>query len=237
MSSNANFRVMAIDDEPHALRVLEQYVKKLPEISWIEPSTDAIEGIERLKAAKPDLLLLDIQMPDISGLDLARALTEPPLIIFTTAFRQFAFEGFELNAIDYLLKPISFPRFQKAIEKARDYAAFLQQRELAEDQSLLIYVSYELVKIPLREILYIESVEDYIRVHRLNEKPVLSLITLKSIEEKLPPENFQRIHRSFIVNTKRIRSIRNKKLELDSGDILPVSQSHADFIRHWKKSQ
>ena len=157
------------------------------------------------------------------------------VIIFTTAHKKFAFEGFELEAIDYLLKPIEFKRFsraiQKAIESKKNPGALLND----EAQSLFVHSEYRLLKIPFREIEYIESLEDYIKIHVNGSKPVLSLMSLKKVLEKLPPSKFRRIHRSYIVSIEKVKSILNRKVQLPSIE-LPVSDSYMDFITEWKRN-
>jgi two-component system LytT family response regulator len=196
---------------------------------------DAISGAEYLRNNPIDLLFIDINMPDITGIDLVRSLDVKPMVIFTTAYKNFAFEGFELEAIDYLLKPIDVKRFGKAVEKAAEYYKYKTTfNKDGEDESLYVYSEYRMVKIDLKEIEYIESMEDYIKIHLHNAKTVLTLMPLKKVLEKLPEDKFQRIHRSYIVPVKKILSIQNRKVKL--ADIeLPISDSYADFARRWMK--
>jgi two-component system LytT family response regulator len=158
-------KCIAIDDEPPALDVIREYVARFPQLQLIQTFDDAVSGAEYLRQASIDLLLLDINMPDITGLDLARSLQEKPMIIFTTAYKKFAFEGFELDAIDYLLKPISFDRFSKAVNKAIEYYDYKNKPTEAETDNLFIYSEYRMLKIRLSDIEYIESLEDYIKIH------------------------------------------------------------------------
>jgi two-component system LytT family response regulator len=174
-------------------------------------------------------------MPDISGLDLVRSLQQRPLIIFTTAHKQFALEGFELDAVDYLLKPIQFDRFSKAVNKAIDYHKYKNTASNEDSDSLFVHAEYRLVKIPLSEIEYIESLEDYIKIHLSIAKPVLTLMSLKKVLEKLPAEKFQRIHRSYIVPVAKVKSIQNRKVQLSGQVELPISDSYVSFINTWMK--
>lgn len=199
----------------------------------IQVFEDAITAAEFLREHKTELIFADIQMPDINGLDLVRSLDYKPMIIFTTAHRKFAVEGFELDAIDYLLKPVSFDRFTKSVNKATEYHRYKNSAE-AEDEFLYVYSEYKLIKININEIEYIESLEDYIRIHMTHFKPVLSLMPLKKVLEKLPAGKFERVHRSYVVALNKIKSLGNKKLMLSSAEI-PVSDSYADIFKKLKK--
>ncbi|SRR5258706_4791097 len=228
-------KCIAIDDEPPALDLVKEYVAKSPGLQLIQTFNDAISGGEFLRTNPVDLLFIDINMPDITGLDLVRSLQEKPMIIFTTAHKKFAHEGFELDAIDYLLKPISFERFSKAVAKAIEYSQYKQQVKNEAGENLFVYAEYRMVKINLRDIEYIESLEDYIKIHLVNSKPVLTLMTLKGVLEKLPVAKFKRIHRSYIVAIDKVGSIQNRKAKLLSSVELPISDTYAGFIDEWKK--
>ncbi len=228
-------RCIAIDDEPPALVVLKEYISRIPQLELVRTFDDAISGGEFLRQNAVDLLFIDINMPDITGLDLVKSLEQKPIIIFTTAHKKFALEGFELDAVDYLLKPISFERFSKAVTKAADYFE-IRKKPKTESSFLVVYSEYRMVKIPMSEIEYIESLEDYIRINRINEKPVMTLMTMKKAVEKLPSDKFQRIHRSYIVATGKVKSVLNRKAMLQSGVELPISDSYSSFIDEWKKS-
>ena len=225
---------VTIDDEPLALELMEKYIARIPALNLTGAFEDALSGSEFIKHNPVDLLLLDINMPDITGLELVRSLAERPMVIFTTAYKHFAFEGFELEALDYLLKPIDFDRFNKAIEKAVDYYEY--KHVLAQPQlqkSLYVYSEYQMIKINIPSIEYIESMEDYIKIYLLDQpKPVLTLMPLKKVLEKLPQNDFMRIHRSYIVGLRHIKSIHNKKVQL-KGIQLPVGSSYAEVISRW----
>lgn len=226
---------IAIDDEPLALRLISEYVSRFPALQLVKTFDDAISGAEFLKAKPVDLLFIDINMPDITGIDLVRALQVKPMVIFTTAYKNFAYEGFELEALDYILKPIDFKRFEKAVEKAIDYYRYKNRADTEQpEESLYVYSEYRMVKVDLSAIEYIESMEDYIKIHQTNAPTVLTLMSLKKVLEKLPADKFQRIHRSYIVSLGKIRSIQNRKLKLSSVE-LPVSDSYHDIIRNWMK--
>ncbi len=228
-------KCVAIDDEPLALEIIKKYVSDYPALKMVNTFEDAISGAEYLKRNKVDVLFLDINMPDISGVDLVRSLDEKPMIIFTTAYKKFAFEGFELEALDYLLKPINSSRFGAAIHKAIDYYQFKNIDHTGEDEYIYVHSEYRVIKIGIRDIEYIESMQDYIKIHLLSaEKPVLTLMSLKSVIEKIPATQFIRIHRSFVVAKAQIRSIYNRKVKLRNIE-LPVGTNYADFIKDWAK--
>ena len=229
-------KCVAIDDELPALQLMQKYITDHPQLQLLQQFTDAVSASEYLKTAAVDLLFVDINMPDITGLDLVRSLSNPPMIIFTTAYKKFAIDGFELNAIDYLLKPISFERFSKAVQKAADYHQYKSKPATTAEEALMVFSEYQLVKINCSTIEYIESLDDYIRINISNDKPVMTLMTLKAVLEKLPSTQFKRIHRSYIVNMEKIRSVANRKIKLLSGAELPVSESYLDVLKAWKQS-
>jgi len=224
-------KCVAIDDEPLALELIQTYVSRIPALHLAGTFEDGLSGIEYLNKYPVDLLFLDINMPDISGIDLARAIEEKPLIIFTTAYRQFAYEGFQLEAIDYLLKPISFDTFSNAVQKAFDYKRYKQQSSILQDDvAIYVHSEYRLVKISLNKIEYIESMEDYVKIHTGDEKPILSLMTLKKILEMLPGSQFVRIHRSYVINKHKIKAIQTRKIQLQT-TLLPIGNSYAEQLR------
>lgn len=228
-------KCVAIDDEPLALEIIKKYVSDYPSLKLVNTFDDAVSGAEYLKRNKIDILFIDIDMPDITGVDLVRSLQEKPMIIFTTAYKNFAFEGFELEAVDYLLKPINNSRFSAAIQKAIDYYQFKNTSHTEAEDFLFVHSEYRVIKINIRDIEYIESMQDYIKIYLINtEKPVLTLMPLKSVIEKLPANQFVRIHRSYVVARVQIRSIYNKKIKLSKIE-LPVGTNYTEFIKDWAK--
>lgn len=228
-------RCVAIDDEPLALALIKTYVDATEGLSLAMLFEDAIAAAEYLKANPVDLLFLDINMPDITGIDLFRALDFKPMVIFTTAYKSFAFEGFELDALDYLLKPIDYPRFKKAVQKAIAQRTYNLNRDHDPSaQYIFVHAEYKLIKIALDDIQYIESLEDYVKIHLHNGNIVLTLMTLKKMLDKLPAHKFRRIHRSYVVSVKNVVAIVNHKAHLGSGVILPISDTFASFINDWK---
>jgi two-component system LytT family response regulator len=230
-----HLKCVAIDDEPLALELISNYVSRIPDIELLQTFEDGVSGAEYLQKSDVDLLFLDINMPDISGIDLARSLQKKPLLIFTTAYKQFAYEGFELEAVDYLLKPIDFERFSKAVQKAVEYHQYKNNTQpITDDASIYVHSEYKVVKIVLRSIDYLESMEDYVKIHLENLPPVLTLMPLKNMLEKLPANEFKRIHRSFIVPLRKVKSVQNRKVKLH-GIELPISNSYADEVKAWLK--
>ena len=228
-------KFIAIDDEPLALELIKEYSGKMPELKLMQTFDDAISGAEFLRNNQVDLLFIDINMPDITGIELVKSLEKKPLTIFTTAYKKFAFEGFELEAIDYLLKPIDFDRFKKAVNRAFEFFKYQQTAKEPLQESLFVRSEYRMIKIDLDEIEYIEGLEDYIKIHLSNKKPVLTLMTLKSVLEKIPSQKFKRIHRSYIVPVDKVLSILNRRVQMSSGAELPVSNNYLSFIDEWMK--
>jgi len=230
--------VIIVDDEPLALDVLETYIEKLPKLNLVQRCSNAIEANEALDAHDIDLMFLDIQMPQLTGTDFLKTLSKPPLVIFTTAYANYALEGFELNAVDYLLKPISLERFMKAVNKA------VEQIELQnnsgsgpsdnKEQSDFIFVKADkkLIKIKYNDILYIEGLKDYVII-RMETGRVITLQTMKSLEEKLPKHLFKRIHRSYIVGIDKIKAVVGNMVEvMEKGQAkhLPVGKNYRDQL-------
>jgi DNA-binding LytR/AlgR family response regulator len=224
---------VAIDDEPLALNVLRQYISKTPALNLVGTYTDAIVAHEYLKTHRVDLLFLDIQMPDISGIQLFESLTIKPIVIFTTAFSEFAVRGFDLEAIDYLVKPISFDRFMLAIDRVLKRFEPATKKANHADEFIIVKSEHQLVNISCQEICFIEGLDDYVKIHLRNvERSVLSLITLKGILEKLPKDRFLRVHRSYIVPVHLIRSIHNRQVSLGFIDI-PIGDTYIKAVQAW----
>ena len=223
---------LAVDDEPPALEILKKYIHAVQHLELAGTCADAIEALTFLQNHPVDLLFLDIQMPQLLGTDLIRTLKKPPKVIFTTAFRKFAVEGFELDAVDYLLKPISFERFLKAVNKVMDtslqviengFTGNNKQNNLT-DAFISLRADRKNLKISLNDILYIESLKDYIKVITVN-KTIITKQSISSIEEMLPKENFIRIHRSYIVSLNKIESYTNELIGIAKQE-LPISRMY-----------
>ena len=219
-------KCLAIDDEPLALKQIGSYIKKTPFLEIVSLCNNAFDAMEFLKSGKVNLMFVDINMPDLSGIDFVKTLSEKPFIIFTTAYSEYAIEGFKVDAIDYLLKPVGYNDFLRAVTKAKaQYSLVKNQADLVEPSHdhLFVKSEYRLVRIKLSEIKYLESMHEYVRIHLINDKPVMTLLSLKSIEEQLPPEKFLRVHRSFIVNTERIKVVERNRIIFDNNVYIPVS--------------
>lgn len=224
---------IAIDDEPLALEVIKKYAYKNDSLLLQKVFDNVIEAEKYLHQHRIDLLFVDIDMPDKNGIELIASLTIKPLIIFTTAHKKFALQAFELEAVDYLLKPVQPERFNKAVEKAIVITKGITKAE--DNDSFLVYAEYKLVKINFAAVIYIESMQDYIKIHLQNEKPVMTLQTLKKIQETLPAGKFQQVHRSYIVAIDKIKKMQQKSIELVNGIQLPISNSYSNFIKAYKE--
>lgn len=232
--------VLIVDDEPLALDVLETYISQMPELRLVKRCSNALEANEALKTNEIDLMFLDIQMPQLTGIDFVKTLNDPPMIVFTTAYPNYAIQGFDLNALDYLLKPISLERFMKAVNKA------VEQAELANadhNQSgmpavndgldfFFVKADKKLVKVNFDDIIYIEGLKDYVII-RLIQGRVITLQTMKNLEERLPKNLFRRIHRSFIVAMDKVLAIEGNMVEVQEKDkpkLLPIGKNYRDDL-------
>jgi two-component system LytT family response regulator len=228
---------LAIDDEPLALNIIKDFAGRIDYVNLVATCTNPLEALKILNKTEIDLIFLDIQMPNITGLELIKSIDKTPLFIFTTAYSNYALEGYELNAVDYLLKPFAFERFFKAVNKAYEITTLRKNKIMSPHQDieshdheeyLMVKVEYKTVKIYLNDILYIEGLKDYIKIY-IGKKPLLTKSTMKNIEEKLPPGNFIRVHKSFIVAAGKIESIENNRI-LIGEKLIPVgNQYKSDF--------
>lgn len=226
---------IAIDDEPPALKIIENFCGQQDTVNLIKTFTKPNEALKYLRKYPVDLLFLDIQMPSLSGLNFYKEIEQVSMVIFTTAFSEYAVEGFNLNAIDYLLKPYTFERFMIAVNKARDFHAFAHQKEKSTQEYLFIRVDYSLVKIKIADILFIEGLDDYLQIYLADQRKIVPRMTMKNILSKLPAEEFIRVHRSFIVPLKRIQQVRNKMI-LAGGREIPLGSSYEeDFYKVFKE--
>ncbi len=218
-----------IDDEPLALSLLESYVNKTPFLKLIGKYSSAMQAMKELPTNEIDLLFLDIQMPELNGLEFSQMVDPNTRIVFTTAFGQYALDGYKVNALDYLLKPISYIDFLQASNKALQWFELVQKPE--EKESIYVKSDYKLVQIELKKILYIEGLKDYVKIYiEENTKPILSLMSLKSMEELLPTNHFMRVHRSFIVQKDKIRIIDRGRIVFDK-TYIPVSDSYKQIFQ------
>jgi len=220
-------KAIAIDDEPLALKIITHFCDEIDFMQLEKTFTKPSEAIKYLKKFPVDLLFLDIQMPSKNGLDFYKMLEQETMVIFTTAYSEYAVEGFNVNAVDYLLKPFSFERFQTAVQKAQNEQNF-RQSILVQTQ-LLIRADYKLNKIDFEDILLIEGLDDYIQIHLKDKTKIVARLSMKNILEKLPTSLFARVHRSYIIPVKKIKFIQNKNIQIEDF-IIPVGDTYKDEI-------
>ncbi len=224
-------KVVAIDDEPLALQLVKGYIEKTPFLELAGSFDNPVDAVVFIKSSDVDLVLLDIQMPDITGTELARVISGGPKIIFTTAYEKYALEGFRLDAVDYLLKPFSYAEFLKAVQKAQKLIG-LETKQLpsleVKNDFLFVKSEYKIRRINFSEIHYIEGLRDYVKICLTEEKkPVLSLSTLKALEARLPGDRFMRVHRSFIVSLEKVRVIDRNRIVF--GEVrIPVTDQYKE---------
>ena len=223
-------KVLAIDDEPLALRLLEVYIGKTPGVKLLASCHSAAEARPYLEQA--DAMLVDINMPDLSGMDFVRSLDDPPLVIFTTAYSEYAVDGFRVNAVDYLLKPFSLGEFQQAIAKLEERLSIRRRQTIQEDGMLRLNTAHRSLQIDTSRIRYIEGMGEYLKIHLEGEPaPAIVLYRMKNIAEELPQDKFLRIHKSYIVPLARIREARRNAVILDDGTVLPLGDAYRNEFR------
>lgn len=232
-------KTIIVDDEPLAQDVIETHLEKLADFELIAKCNNVVEANEILSTEDVDLIFLDIQMPQITGIDFVKTLQNPPLIIFTTAYDNYAIEGFELNAVDYLLKPISFDRFMKGANKAREKfesiasTSTTSKEEMTEDY-MFVKADKKLIKVNFDDVIYIEGLKDYVII-RMNEGRVITLQTMKSLEAKLPQDRFMRIHRSYIVGLNKIQAVIGNMVEItekNQSKHLPIGKNYREQLQN-----
>ena len=222
-----------IDDEPLAAGLLESYVAKTPYLNLTGTYNSAITAMRDLRDNPVPLLFLDIQMPELSGVEFAKILPKDTKIIFTTAFPQYALEGYKVNALDYLLKPISYEDFLRATEKAQDWYNMIQKHETYNDDRIMFIKSeYKLLRVHLDDILYVEGLKDYVRICLKNGETIMSLMSMKKLEDYLPRPEFLRTHRSYIVHMPEVRSI--DRFRIVFGDMfIPISDNYKEEVQQY----
>ena len=225
-------KCLIVDDEPLAIRLIENHIAKIDVLEVVATANNAMKAFEILSTQQIDLLFLDIKMPNITGIDFLKSLKHPPKTIFTTAYRDFAIESYELDAVDYLLKPITFERFFKSVDRfLRE--SIITQTQIVENKSdddyILIKSAGKNHKIVLNDIIYVESIKDYVKIHKTDGTSVMSKYKIGNLEEELPVKDFVRIHRSFIINKSKITAFSNTDIEV-SGIELPIGVSHKEQV-------
>ncbi|MES2419225.1 MAG: response regulator transcription factor [Bacteroidota bacterium] len=219
---------LIVDDEPQARKLLQTYMAEVANYHLVKQCANAMEAYEALQTSPIDLLFLDIKMPLVSGVDFLRSLKNPPLVIFTTAFNKYAIEGYELNVIDYLLKPIALPRLLNSLEKVKERLAKKVKSRTENNSFLFVKLDNKLMKVNLNEILLIEGMQNYVKLH-LKDKVLIATYTMKSLENMLPNNDFLRIHRSFIVPVNSIIAIAGNVIETTLKNI-PIGISFKNVV-------
>ena len=225
-------KCLVVDDEPLAVRLIGNHIAKIEALEVVATANSALKAFEILNTQKIDLLFLDIKMPNITGIDFLKSLKHPPKTIFTTAYRDFAIESYELEVVDYLLKPITFERFFKSVDKylrASNPVAATVVEPVKNEEYILLKSSGKNFKIALDDIIYVESVKDYIKVHKTDGNAITSKYKIGNLETDLPSEKFVRIHRSFIINASKVTAFSNTDIEV-SGIDLPIGISHKEQV-------
>jgi DNA-binding LytR/AlgR family response regulator len=222
-------KCLAIDDEPLALRQISDYIRKTPFLELSGQCESASKAIEVLETLPVDLMFVDINMPDLNGMDFVKALENPPKVVFVTAYSEYALEGFRVDAVDYLLKPISYADFLKSANKVKVWFDANKQKsdEVKSNKDFLFIKSdYKILRINFEDIKYIEGMSEYIRIHLTGSKPVMTLLSMKSIEEQLPSDRFMRVHRSYIVSLAKISVIERNRIVFDEKVYIPISDQY-----------
>jgi DNA-binding LytR/AlgR family response regulator len=237
----AVIRCAVVDDEPLALGLMASYVKKTPFLELVGAYSSAVQAMQEMHDHPVDLIFLDIQMPELNGLDYSRMIPAQTRVVFTTAFNQYALDGYKVNALDYLLKPISYPDFLQAANKAQEWFKLVEQSKQPEKtekendiQSIFVKSDYKLIQIELKNILYVEGLKDYVKIYEENAtRPVMSLMSMKAMEDMLPSDRFIRVHRSYIVQKEKIRIIEHNRIVFGN-TYIPIGdsykQSFQDFL-------
>ncbi len=221
-----------VDDEPLALDILESYIEKIPNINLLQRCGSAVEAFEIVRSGGVDLMFLDIQMPQMTGIEFLKSLKNPPLVVFTTAYSEYALDGYDLNVLDYLLKPIPFDRFMTAVNKALDQLepAETSTAPAADDKDFIFVKSdKKLVKVRYADILYIEGLKDYVIIRMTGGNRVITLQTMKSLEEKMPDDKFKRTHRSYIVALDKIEAVIGNMVEIEKKH-LPIGKNYREDL-------
>ena len=235
-------KVLAIDDEPLALQQLVSYIQKVSFLQLVGQCQSALEAKEFLNREPVDAVFCDINMPDLNGMDFVKSLAAPPLIVFTTAYSEYAVEGFKVNAVDYLLKPFGLDDFRRAANRLKERletspvafpVAEMPQSNAEEDDTIFIKTDYKVVKIAISDIRYIEGMSEYLKIHLEGQpKPLVTLLSMKKMEEYLPP-SFMRIHRSYIVNLKKIQEVNKNRVIMDANTYLPIGDNYKEAFNDY----
>ena len=222
-------RCLAIDDEPLALQQLVAYIRKMPFLELAAQCQSALEARSFLENDTVDAIFCDINMPDLNGMDFVKSLTVPPLVVFTTAYSEYAVEGFRVNAVDYLLKPFGLQDFQRAANRLKERLS--ESATVDSDNTLFLKTDYRIVKVSIPDIRYIEGMSEYLKVWIEGEtKPIITLLSMKKMEERLP-DYFMRIHRSYIINLNKIQEVNKNHVIMDKDTYLPIGDLYKDTFQ------
>ena len=235
-------RCIIIDDEPLALQQMEGYIKKIPYLELVAACQSAIEAKEILENEKIDAIFCDINLPELNGLDFVKSLENPPMVVFTTAYSEYAVEGFQLNAIDYLLKPFGCEEMKRAAEKIKkryDALRTLQEvSQIDEDDAIFLKTEYKIVRINIGQIHYVEAMSEDLRIYLEGKsRPIIVLLSMKKMEERLPRRTFMRVHRSYIINLKMIQEISKNRISLGDDTEIPIGDSYRDQFNAYINSK
>ena len=243
-------RVLAIDDEPLALQQLVAYIRKIPFLELVAECQSALEAKDILNRESVDAVFCDINMPDLNGMDFVKSLAVPPLIVFTTAYSEYAVEGFKVDAVDYLLKPFGLQDFQRAANRLLSRKEEREKRKentqssdassssiplpssSENDDTIFVKTDYRVVKLAVSDIRYIEGMSEYLKIYLEGQKPVITLLSMKKMEEYLPP-HFMRIHRSYIINLKKIQEVNKNRVILDADTYLPIGDNYREAFNNY----
>ncbi len=230
-------RCLAIDDEPLALQQLTAYMEKVPFFEVVGSCQSALEAIPLLDEQAIDAIFIDINMPDLNGLDFVKSLQDPPLVVITTAYQEFALEGFKIEAIDYLLKPFGMSDVLRAADKVKKRYDLLHTASVAavdKDDALFLKTEYKVVRILVRDIVYVEGMAEYLRIHLSTaDRPLTVLLSMKKMEERLADFDFMRVHKSYVVNLHHITEINRSRIVLDNGKDVPIGDSYRDRLNSY----
>jgi two-component system, LytTR family, response regulator len=230
-------KCLAIDDEPLALQQLVVYIKKIPFLELAGECQSAEEARKMMEDENIDAIFIDINMPDLNGMEFVRSLAAPPIVVFTTAYTEYAVDGYKVDAVDYLLKPFSLDDFKRAANKVKKQYDLMNTAIVSnvdEDDALFLKTEHKVVRINIKEIRYVEGMSEYIRIFLDNQrKPIIVLLSMKKLEERLPESTFMRIHRSYIINLKKIQEVNKNRVIMDADTYLPIGDLYRDIFNDY----
>lgn len=229
-------RCLAVDDEPLALRQLAAYIGKVPFLELAGECRSAADAKDIIDRQQIDAIFIDINMPDLSGMDFVKSLSAPPLVVFTTAYSEYAVDGYKVDAVDYLMKPFGLDDFKRAAQKVKLRFDLMNTAAVSDssDGSIFLKTEYKIIRVEINDIVYIEGMSEYLRIFTGNgEKPLIVLLAMKKIEERLPSASFMRIHRSYIINLRKIKEINKNRVWIDSDTALPIGDSYKEAFNKY----